>query len=644
MLLFAPDRKPRVLLVISSGIATFGLGLQYAYYKTFSQFWLSDDEGSMMLRVSEFLHNPDRYDDVAGMYGPFYYLVKSAIYLVLGQEVSHDVNRLTTIVLWGLIAAAASFFVYRCTRSFVFTACTQLLLVLHLTPLANEPGHPQELSLLLSVTALVLTTYLGQLRHRIIALVGLGGLLGAVLLIKVNVGLYLVLPLSIVAAAALPRGRIQSSLELLLRISTLVLPATIMHRHLGLPWAQFYCATSTLTLASCLLLFRRGRSTNGLLSWPDIATALLAGVATIATTCGIIIGLGNSLDAIVNSVIRRAASLSGAFHLPAPATPELAGFALLSFLAAIGYALATTRTFVPRVIDKLMAGSALAYGAYVLWRAYTDGGSLALDPIALPFLWLVLTANSDSAMPAAESFPRKALVLVAALQSMTAYPVYGSQKFWAGMLLIPAAAVCLADATRTLEPLLRQRRRHSPQRLPKGWLKYGVPLFLYGCMLALYARAANLRELRTDYHASVRLELPGAELVRQKPDRAEFLRWAADRLRNNCDAFVAAPGLPSMYFWTQMPPPGIVTAGWVLNLDSAAQTAIVAQMRTKARACAIVNAGMVRSWNVLRPTYVKMPLYRYIQDDLRPVETRPPFTLYASPQLQLDPPGRTPRP
>ena len=106
---------------------------------------------------------------------------------------------------------------------------SQVLTFLSLWSLINEPLHPGGLTTLLLVAA-GLTAVVLYPRHRRRALFVLGGLAGAVLLVKVNIGGLLLLALAYALAVSLCRGRLAASWAI--GAAIVLTPLLLMLKHL----------------------------------------------------------------------------------------------------------------------------------------------------------------------------------------------------------------------------------------------------------------------------------------------------------------------------------------------------------------------------------------------------------------------------
>src|SRR5207249_1260001 len=73
-----------------------------------------------------------------------------------------------------------------------------------------------------------------------------------------------------------------------------------------------------------------------------------------------------------------------------------------------------------------------------------------------PWVWLVVVPASDQADANPQgTFARSFLCLMAAWQSLQAYPIAGTQVATATILLVPVYAICLRDGCRSLASRFR---------------------------------------------------------------------------------------------------------------------------------------------------------------------------------------------
>src|SRR3990172_12226436 len=86
-------RAAAVVLGLIAGAAAIGATTSWGYYGLFSRFSWYDDEGYVMMSVSQVLEGRPLYDEVFSQYGPFYYVVRVVLLVLLQAPVSHDVTR-----------------------------------------------------------------------------------------------------------------------------------------------------------------------------------------------------------------------------------------------------------------------------------------------------------------------------------------------------------------------------------------------------------------------------------------------------------------------------------------------------------------------------------------------------------------------
>ena len=193
--LFATSWIYRVTVVAAFALM-LAAGAAVAFFQIFSLFKEYDDEGYVMISVQSFLDGHRLYDEVYSQYGPSYYLYQGLFHQITGLPVTHDVVRVTTITVWLFTALLCSLFSFRVTGSLLLAAGVYLLTFIMLWTLTNEPGHPQEFCALLLAVSIYLASFASSAKRLHWVLPCLGALAAALLLTKVNAGLYLIIALT----------------------------------------------------------------------------------------------------------------------------------------------------------------------------------------------------------------------------------------------------------------------------------------------------------------------------------------------------------------------------------------------------------------------------------------------------------------
>ena len=112
------------------------------------------------------------------------------------------------------------------------------------------------------------------------------------------------------------------------------------------------------------------------------------------------------------------------------------------------------------------------------WRAGSSSGSgqriaSRLDPSRyVPLLWIGLAGRRAEA----GSLGTLVLAMVAALQTLHAYPIAGTQVAWATFLAIPVGGVALADGWRRIRDALAEAEVFDAARRRLAGVALGVAL------------------------------------------------------------------------------------------------------------------------------------------------------------------------
>ena len=200
------------------------------------------------------------YDDVYSLYGPLYNLFYGLLYGPLHIPLSHVTGRLISMSLWLVWTAGFACFSFRLSRSLVSMALCFVLTLQLLSPLMEEPGHPEELCLVLISITLLMTCCLEE-NTKIMALIGIGATIAALTLIKINVGVFVGLPLLIVLLRKSSSQILSVVLAPLAMICLIILPIAVLSLLFSFPWVRTYCLFCFLSVAATGLVALEGPRT-----------------------------------------------------------------------------------------------------------------------------------------------------------------------------------------------------------------------------------------------------------------------------------------------------------------------------------------------------------------------------------------------
>ena len=603
-------RFPRWLTVATGGLLA-GLAGLYAVLVVLSR-PMSPDEGYVMITVQGFLEGHPLYDSVFTQYGPFFYFYEWVCHRLLAVPLTHDATRMLCVAHWlaaaGLVGAAAA----RLTRSPLAGLVAFALAVAHLAPLANEPGHPQELVALLLGAWLFVASGHGRETRKLVAL---SAVAVALAFTKINVGVFLgfALMLALVFHA---RDRLEKGpWRWVLAALVAALPLALMRQHLDAEWCRNYAMVMACAVFSTALV--AGTAGGQGAGWKPCLNALLAMAAVAAGLSIVAMAAGTSPGGLFAGLLLTPLRMPGTALLPLP-VPSVA---LASAVGAVAAAILVQRLPAGaarrNVVAGLKAGFAFAAVVLLLGQARLQLAWL------MPWVWLVAVTAEEAA--AADKFPRALLALGAAWQGLQAYPIAGTQATVATLLLVPAAVLCLADVVRVLASSHKAVASFSAAKPQRLLLAKG----LAACALVFVfaERWVNIGQVRREYDSLPELALPGSSLVRMDPESTEMYRELSACLRTECDTFVTYPGIHSLYFWTgKRPPTQLNSTGWG-QLSHAQQEQILGTLRRSRRPLLVVVAAAAESWAQGVPEPIR-PLVRSVKEDWRETRRLGRFIIY----------------
>ena len=547
-----------------------------AYWLLFTVFMTYDDEGYVLISLKNYAAHGGLYARVYSQYGPFFYFLHDLGHRLLGYAFTNTNGRLITLLCWLAVTSTTAHLVWRQTRTVALTGFTLGLTFFHLWLMVSEPGHPGGLIAALVAVGAWLGAWLIE-RRAMTALAVTAGLLGAALLLtKINVGLFFLAAAGAWFAVQLADSRHAGPAALLSAGLLVLLPVGLMHAQLAGDWGRLFCALAANAALTMLAVAWRER--QPLTNWAQAAR----GGAALLLLGGVVLGVvclrGTSLREMLDGILLGPLRHPGVYHFAPNWTPGAAlagGISLL--LAALVWAGHGTR--LAGLLVLLRLALVLVYGLTALeWLPFTSY-SFTMSYL-VPLAWIFAVRLSPADKP--EDFPRVAtwIGLLLVLQYLHAYPVAGSQIAWGTFLIVPLMALGLHDTALCLAARSR----------PRFPMILGAVCGLLGA--GVVGRLVVLGEQR--YADSRPLRLAGAEDLRLPENFASALRLLVLNATAHGDMLFSLPGMFSFNTWTGLPPPTLAdTTHWFTLLTPLQQEEIAAALTRSERPVLIVQGGLL---------------------------------------------------
>ena len=606
-----------------------------AYYRIFSGFAEWDDEGTQMMTVRQYLAGGRLYEEIYSGYGPVYFFYNWLVRSATGNVLNHNAVRITSAVVSLLCALLCAWIVLRLTKSLAAASVAHLLVFRVLSFFTNEPGHPQELCMLLLVCLAGSGFLATNPRTRWLGMAAAGSLAAALTLIKVNIGIFAIFAVALAILFQTPPGWFWRSTKYATGGAALLLPFALMRVHLNDPAAQAYCFVITFSIAG-VLAGTHGFARAGTLSFRECLAAAAGFAVTCALVLLVLVWQGVPMPATLDMLVLRHARFNvsqGFWYKPV----ELGRIWIAWAMAGLGAAILVARAVQSgeKTLDRLVTPFQVLFGGAGLLIALVVPKLLL--GFVTPFGWLLLYPRADNAPPR-QAHARLLLCTTTVLQTLYAYPIAGSQTSFLRVLLILVAAILLLDGLHSL-----------PQSTTLAPMARRFALPAAAVTLAAVALAYPVLAYRAKllYASLTPLDMPGAERIHAEKEEAEDFQWLVPLLRQNCDTFVGLPGIPSLYFWTGKPmpgllhrPPGPLNYGqWMDMFSSAEQQAIVEDFSRHPNACAVYHPSGVDSWNTAKQDVRQWPLANYILTHFKTIGQTGDYQFMIRNERQLDIPA-----
>jgi hypothetical protein len=604
------DRRARIVIaLLGFGVVT-ALTALIAHPKMFFGFHNYDDEGYMLTALKSFVNHGHLYDKVFTQYGPFYYELWGGIFSIFGLSVTHDAGRNAVTVVWVLSSLVFGLGILKITRSIVLGLGTQILTFTALEVLTNEPMHPVGLIALLLATIIAISAFVGEPESPY-AMALLGAALAALVLTKVNVGLFAFVSVALACAVSYEALWRRRWPRIVIELVFIAIPFLLMLSKFGEGWARHYALhvfAAALAVVIALRADQPARRRDGELRW------LIGGFIVLAVvSCVAILGAGTSVSGLIDGVIRQPLHQANDFTIPLNLSRRLYAMDVIAVGAALAYWYAARRRgataptpawLAAWSLFSIVVGFTMAYSVTGQLLPFNSNLASGYQFTLLPFVWVGLLVTTPGAAPKA-SFAHLLLPLLAVLQALHAFPVAGSQTLLAVVVMIPVGALCVANGVLGLRRLIL-----APDRLALAGLAVLLVVVFGWFTVNVYLREP-LKAARGTYHSSApyALDLPGSRDIHLgSREEVELYEDIANAMRENCAATQMEPGMDSFYLWAEQEPPSLTATAWETLFDDEAQEQVIEEIAPIEGLCLLRNNERAAGWGL-----GEGPLVKYLE-------------------------------
>jgi hypothetical protein len=450
----------------------------------------------------------------------------------------------------------------------------------HLAPLADEPGHPQEVvALLLALAFLLASRDVNESR----GLEGLALIGAALLFTKINVGIFfgVALLLALGLHASTRFGR--TPWRWIVMAGCTAIPFLLMRRHVINESWRNYAVVMAVSLITATLMSPEAPTTLVNVSRHRKVTIIFA--VTVVALMALPIVTGTSVRGLAEGFVR------GPLLTPAVATWPLrvSNAGLLS--AAVSLVTCfflwlnndhPRRQFIVTSLKALVG---------TIGAIFLVSGADAQLKYLLPWVWLVLASGSND-REWEGTFSRVFLCLMAAWQGLQAYPIARTQVSIATFPMILVFTVCLWDAVIVMRMPERFREWFNGRR-PGTVLRAAAGAALV-CFFAI--AWCKLPGVHSYYRGLPSLDLPGARLVRTDSETTQSYQKLAHYLNANSDTFLMCPGVNSFYFWASKEPPAYFNSTTLALLTERQLTQVLGALGRHEKRLILVSEDVPIDW------------------------------------------------
>jgi hypothetical protein len=611
------DRVPRRWLyaVYAAGLVLITLALAWiAYRAMFNMFDVPDDDGYLLMSLRKFNAGGSLYSQVYSQYGPGEFVILGSILRAAGVALTNDGARAVNLTLWLGSTLLIGLSLLRLTRKFTISAAGLLVGFLLLKADANEPLHPGATIGFLLVAIVTAAVFLLPRRPRA-ALAVVGALAATLLSIKVNVGVFALLGVGFACVATVPVLRRLFWLRLLASWLLVALPFLLLSEHLGDADTLRFAGIVAIGVL-CLVAVAARLPETSVVDGRGVVALVAGAAAVIVLVSLVVVVTGTSPHDLAEGWVVRPSKTPGIQWVPL-LIDHLSWFIGGAALVAVtAVAWLWGRPLAPGW--QALLGALRIVAGLVIWVSLT--GPIFHLPVNLTqatvlgasLLWL---AALDPRGPAPQtSFLRLLIPALASLQFLHAYPVPGSQIYWATLLLVVVGGIILNDGVDQVATVAR-----GWQPSFSLWPAVAVvPVVLFGVWFVAKPLRTEARTARATYNAGVSLDLTGARDMHVDPALANQIEELTTGIERNCDTFMTIPAMNSLNIFSGEEPPFELAGPWPFFVNTDEQQHIVETVKKIPRFCVIAKPDLLDFWAGFSDNHVpNRPLVRYMHDEFK---------------------------
>lgn len=620
-------RSPEGTIVVYALVAI--VATVAAYFYLFTQFAPYDDEGTVLVTLKAFVAGETLYKDVYTPFGPFYYELFGSLFSLSGHAVTTDSSRSIVMVIWVGSSLFFGLAVQRLTGCVALGVTAMLVAFTVVFILSQEPMHAQVLAVALLAT---FTLVVSRVDTRRVVLAGgvCGALLAALVLTKINLGIYSVAAICLATVLAVDSLYRHQWVRWPVIFGFLVMPFVVTRSDLSnelvrnLVLLEGLAAVSIIAAARSL---RFGEEVDAACTKRWLRAAIVGFILAFTAILLTIFATGSSPADVYDGVVTQALRIRTVNPAPIGITTASLDWGIAAISAA---AFVSWMRLRGEGGSRLWSGVLRASSGLAIWFSITQMAPLSLGPapgnpdaLAAMLAWTAVIPPVGAVESTQKRFVRVLLPALAIAEVLQVYPVAGSQMRIAAVTFVVVGGICLGDAFNELRAWSAARGAMSLKRFGAF---AGVAICALGAKFALDGMVQPAIARIIVYNEEKALPFPGVTALHLPTAEAEaYERTVEDLRRYRCSTFIGYANVDSLYLWSRIDPPRpSAPSAWMLALDEAEQNRILRQMRATPRPCAVRNEGVAGGWLAGRPR-PETPLVDYIFNAFEVVDEAGPF-------------------